>query len=52
MVPTIDVTPTPAAYAAMLKLIIKDSTSAADRSWAAEELVRIQPAVVAGKWEA
>jgi hypothetical protein len=49
-VKTIDVTPSPAAYVRLLTEIITRSSSADDRAWAAEELVRIQPAVKAGRW--
>lgn len=46
----IDVTPSPKAYANMLKVIIKDTTNEADRAWAADELERIAPALVTGEW--
>lgn len=37
----VDIRPTPDAYRAALKLIIRDGSSATDRAWATEELTRV-----------
>lgn len=46
----ISLVPTPKAYKDMLLLIITDSGNSQDRVWAANELVRIQPALEKGDW--
>lgn len=45
-----DITPTPEEYAMILRVIIKSSVKPLDRLWAADELVRIQPALEKGDW--
>lgn len=48
---TISIKPTPQEYAQQLRFILMNSTLQENKEWAADELIRIAPALAAGKWE-